>query len=60
MERYKEALTDRRPGVTLPALSGEQKQSVKDAERLFNGSLQECFKLNGYYEEEKYVTDVRN
>ena len=60
MERYKGALTDRGAGLTLPALTGEQKQSVKDAERLFNGNLQEWFKLNGYYEEEKYVIVVRN
>ena len=60
MERYKEALADRKAGLTLPALTGERKQSVKDAERLFNGNLQEWFKLNGYYEEEKYVTVVRN
>ena len=60
MERYKEALADKRAGLTLPALTGEWKQSVKDAERLFNGNLQEWFKLNGYHEEEKYVTVVRN
>ena len=60
LERYKEALADRRVGLTLPALTGERKQSVKGAERLFNGNLQEWFKQNGYHEEEKYVTVVRN
>ena len=58
MERYKEALADKRAGLTFPALTGEQKQSVKDAESLFN--FQEWFKLNGYHEEKKYVTVVRN
>ena len=51
LERYKEALADKRAGLTFPALTGEQKQSVKDAESLFN--LQEWFKLNGYHEEKK-------
>ena len=60
LERYKEALADKRAGLTLLALTGEWKQSVKDAERLFNGNLQEWFKFKGYYEEEKYVTVVRN
>ena len=65
----RQALADSRTGLTgtlltkqlaLPALTGEWKQSVKDAERLFNGNLQEWFKFKGYYEEEKYVTVVRN
>ena len=58
LERYKEALADKRAGLTLPALTGERKQSVKDAERLFNGNLQEWFKLNGYHEEEKYMSQL--
>ena len=49
MERYKKALADKRAGLTFPALTGEQNQSVKNAESLFN--LQEWFKLNGYHEE---------
>ncbi len=47
-------------GLTYAALTGQRKQSVRDAERLFSSSMKEYMKKNKYDFEEKYVTVILN
>ena len=60
LERYVEALSDQSSGLTYPALSGERKQSVIDAERLFSPDLAAFMHKKGYLYEAKYIETVWN
>ena len=40
LERFQEALHDEQSGLTYPALTGRQKQSVQDAEILFSKGVE--------------------
>ena len=57
---YKEALYDAEAQLTYTALTGERKQSVNDAERLFSPSLLEFMEKKGHVEETKYIRVVLN
>ena len=60
LERYVEALQDRTSGLTLPVLTGTRKQSVVDAERLFNPHLAKFMQSKGYEFEAKYIEVIWN
>ncbi len=47
-------------GLPYAAHTGQRKQSVRDAERLFSYSMKEYMKKNKYDFEEKYVTVILN
>ena len=55
-----EALSDPSSGLTYPALTGARKQSVVDAERLFNHDLQAFMLKKGYLCEANYIERVLN
>ena len=55
-----EALQDAEAQLTYTALTGERKQSVKDAERLFSPSLLAFMEKKGYAFEAKYIRVVLN
>ena len=55
-----EALSDPSSGLTYPALTGARKQSVVDAERLFNHDLQAFMLKKGYLCEANYIERVWN
>ena len=55
-----EALQDPEAQLTYTALTGERKQSVKDAERLFSPSLLAFMEKKGYSAEAKYIRVVLN
>ena len=48
LERYVEALSEPSSSLTYPALTGSRKQSVIDAERLFNPDLAVFMQQKGY------------
>lgn len=60
MARYQEALYDAEAQLTYTALTGERKQSVTDAERLFSPSLVHFMEKKGYVEEAQYIRVVMN
>lgn len=60
VDRFEEALYDESSGLTFPALTGQRKQSVSDAENLFSEGVEKFMKKNGYSYEEKYVRCIRN
>ena len=60
LDRFTEALYDETLGLTFPALTGQRKQSVKDAENLFSIGVENFMKKKGYLYEEKYVRCIRN
>lgn len=45
---------------TYTALSGQRRQSVRDAERLFNSAMKEFMSKKGYQFEEQYIRIVLN
>lgn len=58
LERFEEALHDPQSQLTYTALTGVRKQSVEDAERLFNENLISWMKEKNYEIEEKYLSVV--
>lgn len=60
LERFVEALHDPSSGLTYAALSGQRKQSVREAERLFSSGMETFMRKKGYSFEEKYVRVVLN
>lgn len=59
LERYTEALLDDSACMTYPALVGQRKQSVQDAERMFSEDLEKFMRRKGYNEEAQYIKAVR-
>lgn len=57
---FKEAYDDTTTGLTRAALTGERKQSVVDAERLFGPNVAEFMRKRGYHYELKYVETIWN
>ena len=60
LDRFTEALYDEESGLTFPALTGQRKQSVRDAENLFSKGVEDFMKRKGYTYEEKFVRCIRN
>ena len=60
LERFEEALYDEESGLTYPALTGQRKQSVQDAEILFSEGVELFMRKKGYKYEEKYVRVIKN
>ena len=60
LERFSEALQDPSSGLTYTALIGDNKQSVRDAERLFSASMLGFMQAKGYTFEAKYIEVVLN
>ena len=60
LERFGEALEDPTSGLTYQALTGKNKQSVRDAERLFSKSMLHYMKSKGYEFEAKYIEVIHN
>ena len=60
VERFVEALNDPTSGLTYPALTGSRKQSVVDAERLFNPDLAMFMEKKGYVYEANYIRTIWN
>ena len=48
LERFAEALEDPSSGLTYAALTGQNKQSVRDAERLFGRGVVDFMKWKKY------------
>ena len=57
MERFTEALES---GLTYPALNGQRKQSVRDAERLFSKPMLKFMLRKNYKFEADYIKVVLN
>ncbi|XP_019858078.1 PREDICTED: uncharacterized protein LOC109586338 [Amphimedon queenslandica] len=60
LERFVKALDDPTSGLTYPALTGQRKQSVQDAERLFSEGVAKYMERNDYTSEAKFVRTVLN
>ena len=60
LQRYVEALSDPTSSLTYPALTGARKQSVIDAERLFNPDLQKFMARKGYTFEATFIETIWN
>ena len=60
LEHFSQALSDPSTELTYPALTGARKQSVVDAERLFNPNLAAFMRKNGYEYEAKYIETIWN
>ena len=60
LKRFGEALEDPTSGLTYQALAGKNKQSVRDAERLFSKSMLHYMKSKGYEFEAKYIEVIHN
>lgn len=60
LERFKEALEDSSSGLTYTALTGKNKQSVRDAERMFSFGMLRFMKSKGYSFEAKYIETILN
>ena len=60
MERFVEALQDSSTGLTYAALTGQRKQSVRDAEILFNANLAAFMDKQGYTFEAKFIRTILN
>ena len=58
MERFVEALQDSSTGLTYAALTGQRKQSVRDAELLFSASLAAFMDKQGYTFEAKFIRTI--
>ena len=59
LEKFAEALRDESTGLTYVALTGQNKPSVQDAERLFSSGVLEFMKEK-YVFEERFVRTVLN
>ena len=55
LERFAEALEDSESLLTYPALTGQRKQSVRDAERLLSKEMVEFMRKKGYAFERQYI-----
>ena len=60
LDRFTQALHDEDSGLTFAALTGQRKQSVRDAEILFSKGVQDFMEKMGYNYEAKYVRIIRN
>ena len=60
LDRFTEALHDEQSGMTFPALTGQRKQSVRDAEIFFSEDVEKFMSKKGYKYEEMFVRTVRN
>lgn len=60
LEKFTEALYDETSGLTFPALTGQRKQSVRDAEILFSEGVQKFMRKKGYDYEAKYISTIKN
>lgn len=60
LERFGEALEDPSSMLTYTALTGKNKQSVRDAERLFSRSMVDFMRTRGYNFEARYIEVVLN
>ena len=60
LERCMEALHDDSARLTFPAVTGQQKQSIRDVEVLFSASVKEFMTNKGYSYEAKYIRTIRN
>ena len=60
LERFTEVLYDESSGLTYPALTGQRKQSVQDAEVLFSEGVQKFMEKKKYTYEAKFVQVIRN
>ena len=60
MERFTEALEDPESLLTYPALTGQRKQSVRDAERLLSKEMVMFMKKKGYFFEAEYIETILN
>ena len=60
LERFVEALQDSSTGLTYAALTGQRKQSVRDAEILFNANLAAFMDKQGYTFEAKFIRTILN
>ena len=60
VERFVKALSDPTSGLTYPALTGSRKQSVVDAECLFNPDLATFMEKKGYEYKAKYIRTIWN
>ncbi len=60
LDRFTEAMYDEEAGLTFPALTGQRKQSVQDAENLFSLGVEKFMEKKGYTYEERYIRCVRN
>lgn len=58
--KLERALYDETSGLTFPALTGQRKQSVQDAEILFSESVQNFMEKKGYTYEAKYIKTIKN
>ena len=56
LERFTEALQDPDSGLTYAALTGQRKQSVRDAERLFSQEILNFMEKRGYTFEAAYIS----
>ena len=59
LDRFAEALQDPDSGLTNPALTGQRKQSVRDAERLFSSEMVQFMKKN-YTFEASFISTILN
>ncbi len=60
LEKCVETLENRESLLTYPALTGQHKQSVRDAERLLSKEMVEFMKRKGYSFEAKYIETILN
>ncbi len=60
LERFSEALEDPESSLTYPALTGQHKQSVRDAERLLSEQMVKFMQKKGYSSEAEYIERVLN
>lgn len=60
LERFSEALDDAESMLTYPALTGQQKQSVRDAERLLSKEMVAFMRKKKYTTEAKYIEVFSN
>lgn len=55
LQYFNEALKDPQSKLTYPALTGQRKQSIRDAENLLSTSMANFMQSKGYCFEEKYI-----
>ena len=59
LERFTEALYDENSGLTFPVLTGQRKQSVRDAEILFSDGVESFMRKKGC-DYAKYIGTIKN
>ena len=60
LDRFVEALDDPSSGLTYAAVTGQRKQSVRDAEVLFSAEMADFMQKKGYAFEERFIRTVLN